>query len=63
MMRVFFRTSLVLVCLIVFLPLIGYGQIGDPGGDPGVPLTGIEWLLAAGGLLGAKKIYQKLKRQ
>ena len=62
MTRIVLRTFLVLIGLIVFLPLAGYSQIGDPGGDPGVPISGIEWLLAAGGALGAKKIYQKLKK-
>jgi hypothetical protein len=33
-------------------------QPGDPAGDPDVPITGIELLLAAGGLLGARKLLQ-----
>ena len=35
-----------------------------PGGepcDPDVPITGIEWLLVAGGLFGARKIYRKIR--
>jgi hypothetical protein len=32
------------------------------GGKPGsVPISGIEWLLLAGGLLGGKKAIQRLK--
>ena len=37
--------------------LIANAQPGDPGGDPDVPITGIEILLALGGLLGIKKLY------
>jgi hypothetical protein len=64
MIRVILRTSLVLFCCILLLPMVGYTQIGDPGGgeDPGVPLSGIEWLLAAGGILGAKKVLQRFKK-
>lgn len=62
MTRGFLRTFLIPFCASVFVPLIGYTQIGDPGEDPGVPLTGIEWLLAAGGALGARRIYQRFKK-
>ena len=63
MMRVFVRTSLVLLCFILLAPIVGFAQIGDPGGgDPGVPISGIEWLLAAGGVLGARKILQRLRK-
>lgn len=36
-------------------------QPGDPGGDPDVPISGIEVLIGAGALLGAKKIYTRRK--
>jgi hypothetical protein len=41
-----------------FLLLSGYGssaQPGDPGGDPDVPISGIEILIGAGALLGVKR--------
>ncbi|MFQ3214656.1 MAG: hypothetical protein ACI9C9_002196 [Marivirga sp.] len=38
----------------------GGGPPGDPGDNP-VPITGIEYLLAAGAAFGAKKIYEKKK--
>ena len=40
-------------------------QPGDPGGDPDdpIPITGIEILIAAGGLFGAKKIYDHSKKE
>lgn len=45
------------------LPLLAVAQPGgNPGGDPDkVPLTGIEWLLLAGGALGASRIYKKFR--
>lgn len=38
-------------------------QPGDPGGDPDVPITGIEILIGAGGALGVKKMLDKKKRK
>jgi hypothetical protein len=35
----------------------------DPGGDPDVPITGIEILIGAGGALGLKKLLGKRKNQ
>jgi len=40
-----------------------HAQPGDPGGDPDVPLGGIEWLLAAGAALGAKKWLDRNKKR
>jgi len=41
-------------------------QPGGPGGggdpDNPVPITGIEYLIAAGAAFGAKKIYDKKKK-
>ena len=50
------------VCTTVFLFMIieSSGQPGDP--TPPVPITGIEWLLAAGAALGIKK-YLDSKRK
>ncbi len=51
--------------LIVFLlhyPL--YGQPGDPGDDPDIPIDGASAaLLIAGGLFGAKKVYDMSKKK
>lgn len=35
--------------------------LNDPGSNP-VPITGIEYLIAAGAAFGAKKIYDKKKK-
>lgn len=39
-----------------------FAQPGNPGGDPDVPLGGIELLIAAGALFGAKKWFDKSKK-
>jgi hypothetical protein len=53
------------VFLIVVLNLVsfvGICQPGDPGGNPTVPITGLEVLLLVGGALGIKKILGKDKK-
>ncbi len=47
---------LLLIVILFLLPGFLFAQPGDPGGDPDVPITGIEILLAAGGVLGIKRI-------
>ena len=44
---------------------VAFSQPGDPGGDPDnpVPIDGISVLLAMGGALGAKKIYDFRKEK
>lgn len=47
--------------------MIGYVQAqpgSNPGGGgkPGVPITGVEWIVGAGALLGARKLYLNRKR-
>lgn len=58
--------SVVAAFIFCALSLPIFAQPGDPGGGgkPGeVPLTGIEYLLAAGGALGAKKIFDYRKKK
>ena len=50
-----------LILFFVLLPLFGISQPGDPGGDPDVPITGIEFLLGGGLILGLRKIMVKIK--
>lgn len=48
------RKTIVTFCLIIpWFSLLA--QPGDPGGDPDVPITGIEILIGAGALLGVKR--------
>jgi len=54
-MRVFNLLPL-LILLFIILPLAGMCQPGDPGGNPDVPITGIEFLVGGGALLGIRKI-------
>ena len=51
----------VLFVLFILLPSFLLAQPGDPGGDPDVPITGIEILLALGGVLGIKKLFIRNK--
>lgn len=50
-----------LICLFLLLSVVVWAQPGDPGGDPDVPLTGVEWLLLAGGALGIKRFLSRKK--
>ena len=53
------------ILLIAFLALstLGFAQPGDPINDPdtAVPLTGIEYLLLGGGILGGYKAFKNRK--
>ena len=57
----FKKFVLVVILLILISPVI-FAQPGDPGGDPDVPLGGIELLIAAGALFGAKKWLDRSKK-
>jgi len=53
---------LLLIFIGVVIPTDLHAQPGDPGGDPDVPITGIEYLIGAGALFGAfKKFFAKKK--
>ncbi len=61
-MRSYFLVfGLVLLCAVV--PLSSVAQPGNPAGDPDVPITGIEFLLGMGGILGAKKIRDSIRKK
>lgn len=45
------------------LTLTAFGQPGDPGTDPDVPISGIEWLLLGGGIFGARRMYKNFRRR
>jgi hypothetical protein len=57
--------KLLLACLAVLFSAIStvYAQPGDPGGggDPDVPISGIEILLALGGLFGVSRFFTRSK--
>ena len=50
-----------LIGIILFTALIANGQPTDPAGDPDVPITGIEILIALGGALGIRKFLTSKK--
>lgn len=53
------RKFTLFLLVFMFIGTLAFGQPGDPGGDPDenpVPITGIEFLIGAGMLFGAKKI-------
>lgn len=62
------RQIIFLIRSAIFLILVCIGpelwaQPGDPGGDPDVPITGIEYLIGGGALIGARALLRKMKRK
>lgn len=53
----------VLILLLLGVSYLVPGQPSDPGGggDPDAPITGIEILLALGGLFGVRHLIKKKK--
>ena len=49
------KKGLLLFSLFFAVTISVIAQPGDPGGDPDVPITGIEILITLGGLLGVRK--------
>lgn len=56
-----FKTLLICASLILLCTFSVVAQPGNPAGDPDVPITGIELLVALGGVLGIKKLIGKKK--
>lgn len=57
------RAFLCLLTLWVGTMGTGFAQPGDPGGDPDVPISGIEILLVAGGLLGVRRFFKTRNKE
>jgi hypothetical protein len=53
---------MVFMCISLSTINSAFGQPGDPGGDPDVPITGIEVLLAIGGLFGVSRFLKNRKK-
>ncbi|MBK6264825.1 hypothetical protein JKA74_07235 [Marivirga sp. S37H4] len=62
MNKLFGKTFLIALCVIGFT-VTGNAQPGPPPppDENPVPITGIEFLIAAGAAFGAKKVYDKRK--
>lgn len=52
------RKTVIIICLLISGHAL-FAQPGDPGGDPDVPITGIEILIGAGALFGLKRTLSK----
>ena len=61
-MNSWFKKFAFLIISLCLFSLVACAQPGDPGGDPDVPLGGIELLIAAGALFGGKKWLDKSKK-
>ncbi|HEU5292338.1 MAG TPA: hypothetical protein VFU05_16940 [Cyclobacteriaceae bacterium] len=55
------KVRLLIIFLFVTFPV--WSQPGDPSGDPDVPITGIEILIAIGGALGIRKFLQERRKR
>jgi hypothetical protein len=53
----------VLVLIFVLLGPSLFAQPGDPGGDPDVPITGIEYLIGGGAALGIRTLLKRMKQK
>lgn len=55
----------ILCSLILSLGLVteAFSQPGDPPGDGDVPITGIVWLVIAGGIFGARAVLNRLRNK
>lgn len=53
------KTTFIIILLFIAYPILA--QPANPSGDPDVPITGIEILIAAGGALGLRSLIAKRK--
>jgi len=53
--------TILFVCTVIIVSL-AQPTGGGPGGDPDVPITGVEVLIALGSLLGIKKAIDFAKK-
>jgi hypothetical protein len=49
------------ILALLFVPLLTVAQPGNPDVDPDVPISGIEFLLGGGALLGIRQLWAKAK--
>ena len=54
---------LLFILLALLMPVFCLAQPGDPGGNPDVPITGIEYLIGGGALLGARALLKRMKQK
>ena len=54
---------LAVLLLVVLNASMLYAQPGNPGGDPDAPITGIEYLIGLGALIGINKIRKSFSKK
>ncbi|MCB0490479.1 MAG: hypothetical protein KDC99_18525 [Cyclobacteriaceae bacterium] len=56
---------IVLILMFLVISLGAMAQPNNPSGDPDnpVPITGIEWLIGAGAILGARRLMNRKKER
>jgi hypothetical protein len=59
--NLWFRSVMVLTLVLVSTAL--FAQPGDPGGDPDVPITGLEYLIGGGALYGVRTLLKRMKQK
>jgi hypothetical protein len=53
------KKSSLLIILMILLVTVGFAQPGNPGGgDPDVPITGIEILIGIGSAFGVSRFFK-----
>mgnify|MGYP003433852596 FL=1 len=56
--------ALSIVCFLMYVPSLLAQEPDNPGGDPDIPIDGgLSLLIAAGVAYGAKKAYDKRKKE
>ena len=56
--------ALSIVCFLMYVPSVSAQGPDNPGGDPDIPIDGgLSLLIAAGVAYGAKKAYDKRKKE
>jgi drug/metabolite transporter (DMT)-like permease len=53
----------IMVLTLVLAGTVLFGQPGDPGGDPDVPITGLEYLIGGGALYGVRTLLKRMKQK
>ena len=54
---------LLVISLVIPVTVLSQPPGGGPGTPPDVPISGIEWLILAGGALGIKRFLDNRKKK
>lgn len=53
----------VLFLVLFFSTIQLFAQPGNPGGDPDVPISGIEWLIGGGFIIGLRSLVKRKNKE